>query len=321
MLSQMTGSHGRMMRTSELPQQIAQRISLDIVAGALKPGDHVRTRVLADRFDVSRSPIRIALELLAKQGFLEQRQHKGYFVASNPPIDAAGEPRQIFDERERMSDYQRLADDWLTDRIPAEVTEQRLQDRYGLTRAKVRDMLVRAVREGWAERKQGYGWRFLPVAKTPQAFDQVYRFRMVIEPAALLEPDLRPDREVLEQLKETQQRMLDTDIWRLPAETLLENGALFHEELIRMSGNPFFHIALVRANRMRRLMEYRARIDRERVVVQCREHIEIADSVLQGDVVHASYLMRIHLSGALRRKSPVAWRWAQSQGLKEAFAI
>src|SRR3546814_15120665 len=64
-------------------------------------------------------------------------------------------------------------------------------DLYGLTRAQVSYILVRATREGWAERKQGYGWRFLPVAKTPEAFEQIYRFRMIIEPTAFLEPGFR----------------------------------------------------------------------------------------------------------------------------------
>src|SRR3546814_17791283 len=76
-----------------------------------------------------------------------------------------------------------------------------------------------------------------------------------------------------------QERMLETDIDRLPAERLLESGSLFHEELIRMCGNPFLHMSLVRVNRMRRLLEYRANPDRQRLVVQCTEHLEILDAL------------------------------------------
>ena len=54
---------------------------------------------------------------------------------------------------------------------------------------------------------------------------------------------------------------------------------------------------------MRRLMEYRAKIDRERLVVQCNEHLEILELLEKGDVVDASYKMRQHLSGALKRKA------------------
>lgn len=65
-------------------------------------------------------------------------------------------------------------------------------------------MLMPAAREGWAERKQGYGWRFLPVAKTPEALEQIYRLRMLIEPAAMLEPGFRLDRKILEQQRRLQ---------------------------------------------------------------------------------------------------------------------
>ena len=82
------------------------------------------------------------------------------------------------------------------------------------------------------------------------------------------------------------------------------NGSLFHEELIKMAGNPFFLRALEQANRMRRLLEYRAKVDRQRVRSQCTEHLQIVALLEKGDVIEASYLMRQHLSGALARKAP-----------------
>ncbi len=103
------------------------------------------------------------------------------------------------------------------------------------------------------------------------------------------------------------------DFSAVPAESLLENGALFHKELIKLSGNPYFLMALQRVNRMRRLMEYRAEVNHERLVEQCTEHLEILALLEAGDTVEASYRMRQHLSGALKRKSPVAWNWASDQ--------
>jgi len=143
------------------------------------------------------------------------------------------------------------------------------------------------------------------VAKTPEAFEQAYRFRMVIEPAAMLEPTYQINRAVLEELKRLQTRMLEQDIERLPGERLMQLGTQFHEELIQFSGNPFFHQSLVRVNQMRRLMEYRSRIDRRRLYTQCREHLELIGILETGDIVAASYRMRQHLAGALRAKTPV----------------
>lgn len=107
---------------------------------------------------------------------------------------------------------------------------------------------------------------------------------------------------------------LEMDFNSVPAESLLANGAIFHEELIKLSGNPFFLMALQRVNRMRRLMEYRAEVNCDRLVEQCTEHLEIPDLLEAGNNVEASYKMRKRLSGALKRKSPLAWNWAADAG-------
>ncbi len=293
-----------MASSSHLVRKIARDLASAIAAREFEVGKHLGAQELADRFGVSRSPIRHALHLLRAQGIVEQKANRGFFVGSAALNGSAGEAggAHPFDEQ---SPYQRIAADWLVDRLPAEVTEQMLRSRYDLTRAQLADILLRAAREGWAERKAGYGWRFLPVAKTPEAFAQIYRFRTLIEPAAMLEPTFTIDRAVLDEHRSIQQRMLDTDIAQLNGEKLLDIGALFHEALIRFSGNPFFHQSLVRVNRMRRLLEYRSRVDRHRLHTQCSQHLEIISLLQRGDVAEASYLMRRHLGGALAEKLPI----------------
>jgi DNA-binding GntR family transcriptional regulator len=293
------------MPASPLVIRIADEIKELIRAGGIPRGGHLSTQKLANQFDVSRSPVREAMQLLAKQKILVQRENRGFFARSvNGAARNQGPSRSsllILGSKE----YQRFASDWLADRIPAEVTEQFLRERYDLTKAELTDVLMRAVREGWIERKQGYGWRLLPVAKTTEAFEQIYRFRMLIEPAAMLEPTFSLDRRVLAEQRRIQEGMLSSDIEKLPAERLLHNGSLFHEEIIKLSGNICFHRALVQINRMRRLLEYRARLDRQRLHVQCSQHLQIISALEKGDLTESSFLMRNHLSGALERKSPV----------------
>ncbi|PVE24189.1 GntR family transcriptional regulator [Microvirga sp. KLBC 81] len=293
------------MRSNVLAARIANEIANLIRIGQIEPGSHLSTQKLADQFDVSRSPVREALQILAEQGLVELHSNRGFFVcaASGQPAAQSGDTPLM----EASPEYQRLADDWLRDRIPSEVTEQLLRERYNLTKTQVTDILMRASREGWAEPKQGYGWRFLPVAKTAEAFEQIYRFRMLIEPAAMLEPTFRLDKKVLAEQRRIQEGMLASDIARLPAEWLLNAGAVFHEELIKLSGNPFFHQALVRVNRMRRLLEYRSQVDRNRLQRQCSDHLEIISLLERGEVIEASYRMRQHLGGALVAKSPMRW--------------
>lgn len=296
------------MPLSALAQKISVQLAQDIMSGELAQGDHIGTQQIAKRYGVSRTPVRDALELLETKGALQRQVNRGYFVANGIP-----DSLQHWLEKQQGiegNDYQRMADDWLTDHLPEEVTELFLREKYGWTKSKVGDLLMRAAREGWAERKEGYGWRFLPVAKTPAAFGDIYRFRMAIEPVAMLEPSFALNRTVLDEHKRIQSGMIEHGIDNTPAERLLANGAEFHEDLIRMSNNPFFLTALQQVNRMRRLMEYRTEVNLERFTVQCTQHLELIELLERGEIAEASYFMRRHLSGALERKSPRAWNWS-----------
>src|SRR5262249_47047869 len=160
--------------------------------------------------------------------------------------------------------------------------EQFLRERYKLTRSQLTNVLGRAASEGWIERKPGYGWRLLPVAKTPEAQEQVYRFRLIVEPAGLLEPTFRIDHDVVRRFQATMQAMLAGAIETWPAERLHGVGVEFHEELLKMSGNSLLHQSLLRVNQVRRLLEYRSMIDRQRVYQETREHLEILEIILRG---------------------------------------
>lgn len=291
------------MASSALVQRIAAEIRQRIQGRELVAGAHLSAQKVADQFQVSRSPARDALLALANEGYLEQLAHRGFFVLERAVQDA--KPNDEVRSLEEPEAYYRLSEDWLTDRIPEEVTEQFLRERYDLTRAQVIDILNRASRVGWAEPKPGYGWRFLDVAKTPETLEQIYRMRSLIEPAALLEPGYRRDLELLRRLKKEQQDMLDGAIASAPADVLLRSGIRFHEEFIKLSGNPLHLMVLRQMNNMRRLLEYRSMIDRNRLYKQCAEHIEMIERVEQGDNAGAAELMKRHLSGSFAVKSPI----------------
>lgn len=291
------------MASSALVQRIAAEIRQKIQTGELSLGAHLSAQKVADEFNVSRSPAREALVLLSEQCVLEQLPNRGFFV-----LESVQDPSQIQDEvlpLEEPDEYYRLSEDWLNNAIPSEVTEQFLRTRYDLTKAQVIDILNRAAKVGWAEPKPGYGWRFLDVAKTPETLEQIYKVRSLIEPAALLEPTYLHDLAKLQRLKKEQQDMLNGGIDSLPADVLLKNGIRFHEEFIKLSGNPLYHMILVQMNNMRRLIEYRSMIDRKRLYKQCAEHIRMIELVEQGNNLEAAHLMKQHLSGSFAHKSPI----------------
>ncbi|GGJ86686.1 GntR family transcriptional regulator [Pseudomonas matsuisoli] len=291
------------MASSALVQRIVFEIKQKIQVAELKAGAHLSAQKVADSFHVSRSPAREALQELAEGGYLEQVPNRGFFVreSSKTSVGHIDEVTSL----EEPPEYYRLSEDWLNDAIPADVTEKFLRDRYGLTKFQVVDILNRAAKVGWAEPKPGYGWRLLAVAKTPETLEQIYNVRALIEPAALLEASYQYDLGVLRRLKAEQRELLDGGIDTLPADFLLRSGIRFHEELIKLSGNPLYHMILVQMNNMRRLLEYRSMIDRKRLYKQCSEHLQMVELVEQGKNLEAAHLMKQHLTGSFARKSPI----------------
>ncbi|MGK0272996.1 MAG: DNA-binding GntR family transcriptional regulator [Cocleimonas sp.] len=60
--------------------KLISQITQDISSGSLRPGDQLEETELADRFQVSRTPIREAIRVMVSSGLLETRPRKGAFV-------------------------------------------------------------------------------------------------------------------------------------------------------------------------------------------------------------------------------------------------
>ena len=69
---------------SNVSQALKLRDALEdeIVNGALKPGDRLDEATLAERFNVSRTPIREAFKYLVGSGLVETIPNRGTYVAS-----------------------------------------------------------------------------------------------------------------------------------------------------------------------------------------------------------------------------------------------
>ncbi len=275
-----------------LPARLAAQIVAHARQQGLPSGTHVTEQSLADIFRVSRSPVRKALALLAKQGVLQHETNRGYFVRALP--DAPRGPLMaVLDETEER--YLRIADDRLAGRVEDHVTETQLMQRYDLGRREVQRLLHRMEKEGWAERKAGHGWRFATLADTAEAHAEGYRFRMLLEPAALLEPGFRIIGPELERVRRDQQMLLDGGVHRVSPARLFEIGSDFHETIVGFSGNRFMVEAIRRVNATRRLLEYRAKYDRERLASQCREHLHLIEMLRHGSREEAARYLRKHL--------------------------
>lgn len=293
------------MRTDQtIPAQI-----LDLIqAEAMPAGSHLPAQLLADRLRVSRSPVNEALNLLAEKGVLKRQPNRGYFLVEPIQNDARALAEKLgFDAPDTVTEiYFRVAEDRLRGLLPDEFSEALLKQRYNLTPAQLNDVLGRIANEGWAEKKQGYGWVFSSMLTTADSLLQSYRLRLALEPAALLEPDYHLPPQVIARCRAAEKHLLDGGIKTDSADQLHERGVRFHESLVEGSGNAFFIDAIRRVNRVRRLLSYRSMQDRSRYKEHCEQHLHLLDLIERGHNQEASLAMQLHLSSTLRNLKKIS---------------
>lgn len=286
-----------------ISELLAQRIERWIAEEGLNKGTPLPERSLAERFKVSRTPVRDALLLLAEQGTIAPREEGGYAVEVPPDAQVLSAPTIEIRHDLEDKDYLRIAEDRLAGVLPERVTVNELMRRYGLTRAGLASVLQRIINEGWIERLPGNGWQFLPVLSTGSAYDQGFRLRILLEPSAILEPGFQLDEVAIRRCRDEQQALVDGAVeWASPAQLFDANSHL-HEVIARCSGNVFIVDSLRRVNRLRRLMEYRKDVDRTASAMRCKEHLTLIDLLLTGQREAAADFMRPHLRDAAREKA------------------
>jgi DNA-binding GntR family transcriptional regulator len=286
---------------SPLQVDLARRISQQIVNGELQPGQHLSENALADEFQVSRTPVRKALQLIAEHGLADFRAQEGAFVAQTPPQSVPRFGKNITsDELSRQ-----MLDDFAHERLAVAWTEKDVLARYGASRSVLTKTLVQLASDSLIEKRKGHGWHFLPSMNTPDAMSDSYRFRMILECGAIREPGFLVDRAQLARSRKAHQDLVDQPNAPPTAAELFTLNAEFHEMIARFSGNRFILQAVQQQNQMRRLDEHVAHFKGPWHVVSCSEHLQIIDALEKGDVDWAVALMQRHLTQAHAR-SPQA---------------
>lgn len=116
----------RPMATARSPRQALHHVVIDrlramIVDGELRPGAPLREIKLSRSLGVSRTPLREAFKVLASEGLIELRPHRGGIVS---PIN----PAEIADVFEVMGELEHLAGRLLCERISnAEIADLTLR--------------------------------------------------------------------------------------------------------------------------------------------------------------------------------------------------
>lgn len=281
-----------MQRPSSLHAQLANQVLEYINAHGLPAGTHLPEPELCERFHVSRTPIRGALKLLRSQGVVEHIPRRGYFTVDG----GQRAEREELPESEEERLYLEIAEDRINQRLPSQNSEADLLRRYPVPRGVLIRVLQRLLREGLAEKRPGRGWMFTPVLDSKRMHDESYRFRLAIEPLALLEETFRLDEEAAARVAAQHERILDGSVRQITPIELFEMNAEFHELLAASSGNRFFLQAIQQQNRLRRFVNYHWTYGADRVTETCREHMAVLQAIRDGDLQWASSLLSRHLT-------------------------
>jgi DNA-binding GntR family transcriptional regulator len=287
--------------TNILIEQTALKIVEIARSRTLQEGEHLTEESFAAELGLSRSPVRRAFSLLDEYKIVTREPNRGYFLSLDArKIDVTRLPSSS-DPMEEL--YLKLADDLLSRKIPEEFFEASLIREYGISRGQLLKMLGRMASEGLIVRRTAQGWKVNPFLNDADAHSQSYRFRMAIEPAALLEPTYRIDKPAFQRARKIQTQMINGGALKLSRSKLFQVGAEFHEMLVRCSGNRHFLDAIQRQNQLRRLLEYRSKRDRVLFADQCREHLKLLDLIEAQKQEAAANFLRQHLSKVSRKKT------------------
>ena len=183
------------------PYQIAYDILRQHIVGKqLPPGLVLLESRIAELMDISRAPVRRALELLHRDGFVRRFEGRGYLVGADDPTQT---PLRI-DLREAgftapagMSESIGL---FTWERIYREVetavgrtipfgtyrvVEAAITARFGVSRTVAREVLSRLRDRGLIQKNRWSTWLAGPL--TAQTVDECFAIRILLEPQALQE--------------------------------------------------------------------------------------------------------------------------------------
>jgi DNA-binding GntR family transcriptional regulator len=242
--------------------------------------------------------VRAALALLTKQGVLERRDQRGFFVAEGF-AEARG---PVAAETPDSALHDAILRDRFSKRLDAEVTAAHLARRYRTSRPVVLRVLNRLQKDGIVERALGQRWVFLPALDSLRSQEDSHRFRMILEPAAFLQPGFALDAKRARDLKTALRGLAGQDARCFDLKRALETDIAFHEAMGDSSNNRFLAEAIRRQSRLRRLATTSMQVPPARLIESCREHLAILEAAEAGELARAAELMREHLAASLRAR-------------------
>jgi DNA-binding GntR family transcriptional regulator len=282
---------------SRLQTDLAARILRSLKDQGAGAGYHLVELDLCAQFDVSRTPVRGALKLLERQGAVESRSNRGYVLRA-PVVDAPDTDPLTQEQEEDQQLFVAIAKARNTGALPDQCTQQEVVRLFDAKLATVVRVLRQLAELGVVERKPGNGWSFTLPINSLRARADMYAFRVLIEPAGLVEPTFELDADWLQRSRD-RHLAFRKRVWReTMAVELYDINSDFHEQLARCSGNRYILDSVQRQNRLRSFLNLQWVNGPERVVASIDEHLTIMDALAEGRNRRAHDLMKLHIDSA-----------------------
>jgi len=277
---------------SRLQAELARQVLSYLKEQAAQPGHRLVELDLCQAFDVSRTPIRGALKLLAAEGVVTARPGRGYVLAnlSIAPMEDVPSGEDADDMRLFAALTKARAADAMADQF----TQQEVMRRFTAKSGSVMRVLRHLAELGVVERRPGNGWTFVP--DPGRILNESYAFRRALEPQILLQPGFKLDRAWAEKTR-AQHQKLRRKPWRTgDGVSFHAVNADFHEQLATSSGNRAMLRAVERQNQLRQFLIGQWDYPMEQVHSAIDDHLEILAALEAGYADKAAALMLHHLT-------------------------
>lgn len=273
--------------------ELAQKILDYATERGVPTGGRLSEQVLASYCNVSRTPVRKALQLLAERGIARAEPEGGYQLAIDPASFAGLEDEALPAEETEL--YNAILRDISAGRIADSQTIASLQRRYAASRTAVQNALMKLSEENLAERAPGQQWLIKQFAISGDSVAKSYEFRLSCEPLALTMPGFRRDPAAMMSLRQSMEILRSMGEGGFDQKLFERTDYDFHMLIARSCGNPFMSEALSTHHRRRRSSQPPIHVNAFRLMQSNTEHLQILEQIEREQFELAADLLRVHI--------------------------
>lgn len=284
--------------TTPLQKKLASQIVNWLTSEQVSAGFRLKEAELAERFGVSRTPVRAALNYLQERGIVLSLPYKGFELQQDAASIRVPDQSAVPTAAEEQV-YMEILLDLFFKQPGSSFSEQDLMQSYQISRPVSQVLLRQLERDHLISKGPGYKWQVNQGLNNLQHHYESYRCRLIIEPAALLEPRWQLDRERLEAIRHRHLAAIRQPD-RVSARELFQLSGDFHEGLMICSDNRFLLGMMQQQNRLRKATDLISMHLKSSVVKACQRRLDILDAVLAGDNTDAAVQLKALLENDIR---------------------